>query len=462
MKVFLVGGAVRDEIIGRAVHDRDYVVVGSTHEEMISLGFKQVGNSFPVYLHPQTGDEYALARTERKTGKGHTGFEVHFTPDVTLEEDLSRRDLTINAIAKDIETGEFIDPFGGIKDIEHKRLKHVSEAFMDDPLRILRLWRFRAQLGPEWGIDAATGTLIEMGKHRLEEISGERQWKEMEKALQSNNFKLYIEHLASPTGGMGWHSDYNAFPELAVLRGVEQPAEWHPEGDAYIHTIRCLEECDYYGMSPMVKFAVLCHDLGKRYTHDKYGNLHGHEAAGVPIVKALCERLKVPNTFRDLALVVTEHHTQMHCLEGRNGAKDATAGSIYELLLNTGALKDNQRAMDFALACYMDMCGRGDSGRRQPEYHQYHKFMTIRDHVSAMDTKAVTDKVVREKGPGVHVGEAIRIAHLHAVREGIKIHESYIAHWNQYKQQISSFGDSTFYALLDEGQALIDKDHLKG
>lgn len=420
MKIYLVGGAVRDEIMGRISHDNDYVVVGGSQAEMLSLGYEQVGRTFPVYLHPVTREEYALARTERKTGNGHTGFEVHFTPDVTLEEDLARRDLTINAIAKDLDTGEYIDPFGGMKDIEHKRLKHVSEAFMDDPLRILRLWRIQAQLGDGWGIDAGTGTLVEMGKHRLEEISGERHWKEMEKALYSDNFKQYAEHLASPTGGLGWDSDYNALPELAALRGVTQPAEHHPEGDAYIHTIRCLEECDHYSVSPLVKFAVLCHDLGKRSTFDEFGNLHGHEEAGVPIVKALCERLHVPNEYRDLALVVTEHHTRVHCIESRSGQSPAKPKTIMKLLEMTGSLKSKERTYHLATACLMDMCGRGQYSGVMPLYPQFHKLLFARDKAMCVDAKAITRKLIDEKGPGEHIGEFIRVARIEAIRQAIK------------------------------------------
>lgn len=455
MKVYLVGGAVRDEILGRPVHDRDYVVVGSTHDEMISLGYKPVGNAFPVYLHPETGEEYALARTERKTGVGHTGFEVRFTSDVTLEEDLYRRDLTINAIAKDLETGEYIDPYGGLKDIDHKRLKHVSHAFSDDPLRILRVWRLQAQLGADWGIDAGTGTMIEITKHRLEEISPERQWKEMEKALHSNNFKQYAEHLAKPTGGLGWHSDYTVMPELAVLRGVEQPPQWHPEGDAYIHTIRCLEECDYHSVLPTVKFAVLCHDLGKRSTYDEFGNLHGHEQAGKPIVEALCNRLKVPTEYRNLAMVVTEHHTRVHCIEGRNGTKDATPGTIYKLLVNTGSLKDAGRAHDLATACYMDMCGRGEFTVHKPEYNQFHKFLFIRGMVGFLDTKAITKAIVEKKGPGIHVGVAVEQARIRAVGSAITEFNILQKRWKDHVA--SKRSDDELARLVKQA---LEKNHL--
>lgn len=412
MKVYLVGGAVRDGLLGREVHDRDYVVVGATHEEMIDKGFTQVGAAFPVYLHPETKEEYALARTERKVGDGHKGFETFFSPDVTLEEDLSRRDLTINAMAKDIVTGEIIDPFGGKQDLENKILRHTTSAFMDDPLRILRLFRFKSQLGSKWEIDPSTYHLAFKNRHKLEHISAERKWKEMEKALNSNHFSFYAKSMAK----------IGELPELAALLGVEQPAEHHPEGDAFIHTILCLEQADKFKTDPWVKFAVLCHDFGKAVTFRKYGNLLGHEEAGLEPVRTLCERIRVPNEYRDIALYVTEQHTRVHCIIGRNGQKNAKPRSvmkIFEAAGNVTSQKTYNKVAALADACFCDAKGRGPK-KAMLEYPQGHLLLDAFNAVYQLDTKSISSAMLEKGKSGLDIGEAIRVARIDAIRSVMK------------------------------------------
>lgn len=410
MKIYLVGGAVRDELLGRPVHDRDYVVVGATHEQMIAQGFTQVGAAFPVYLHPATGEEYALARTERKVGDGHKGFETFFSPDVTLEEDLSRRDLTINAMAKDLDTGEIIDPFNGQTDLRRKLLRHTTDAFMDDPLRILRMFRFLSQLGKDWRVAGVTWHMAYMNKDRLKEISPERKWKEMEKALHSCDFMQYAESM----------STFGELPEMYELIGVQQPKEHHPEGDAFAHTLRCLEECDRHRMSPEVKFAVLCHDFGKAVTWKEHGNLLGHEAAGVPVAKALCERLRVPKVYQELALVVTEFHTHVHSLIGRPGQNDMKPASIMKLLERTGILKTYRRCVDLANACSMDAAGRGLPKSWVKPYPQADMLLACQAAVTKLDVKPISARLLERGTPGIRIGEAIRVERIDAIRKTLR------------------------------------------
>lgn len=412
MKVYLVGGAVRDSLLGRDVHDRDYVVVGATHDQMIEKGFTQVGAAFPVYLHPETKEEYALARTERKTGKGHTDFETFFSPDVTLEEDLSRRDLTINAMAMDTETGEIIDPFNGRADIKFKTLRHTSKAFMDDPLRILRLYRFKAQLGNEWRVATETERLVFNNRHGLAHISPERKWKEMEKALNSYNFRSYAESMAM----------LGELPELDALRGVAQPPEHHPEGDAFVHTLLCIEQADKTFCSPEVKFAVLCHDFGKAITFRKYGNLIGHEEEGLEPVRTLCERIRVPNDFRDTALYVTEQHTRVHCLIGRNGQKGAKPRSvmkIFEAAGNVTSKKVYNKVFALADACFCDARGRGPA-HCDKEYPQGDMLLNAFESMLLVNTKAVSESCLEKGKSGKEIGEAIRVARIDGIRKALK------------------------------------------
>ncbi len=412
MKIYLVGGAVRDELLNRPVHDRDYVVVGATHEEMIEKGFSQVGAAFPVYLHPETNEEYALARTERRVGDGHKGFETFFSPDVTLEEDLSRRDLTINAMARDLETGFIIDPFNGMSDLCNNIIRHTSPAFMDDPLRILRAIRLQSQLGDDWSIDQETYSLMFKNKERLKEISPERKWKEMEKALNSNLFSQYAWHLGN----------FGELPELENLRGVLQPADHHPEGDAYKHTMLCLEQADCSRLSPEAKFAVLCHDFGKATTYRKYGNLLGHEQEGVPLVEQLCERIRIPNDFRDIAKFVAENHTRVHTILPRGSNKGIKPRSLMKLLESAGNIssgKTYEKIIALADACYCDATGRGPNHVDKP-YPQGDLLIDSFYAASRVESKSISTKMLEEGKTGLQIGEAIRVARIDAIREVLK------------------------------------------
>lgn len=350
MKVYAVGGQVRDEIMGVEPKDRDYVVVGSSIEEMLSLGFTKVGAHFPVFLHPTTGEEYALARTEVSTGDGYNDYFVQFAPTVTIEEDLRRRDLTINSIAKDLETGEYIDPFGGIKDIKRKVIRATDPlAFVEDPLRILRAFRFSARFG--WPLSRDTAKLICESKDKLEALPKERKFKELEKVLSTKN-----EDISEFFVGMAVVGEY---PELMRLTGVLQPEEHHPEGDAFKHTLLCLDyanTCTQTDIPYTAKelFAVLCHDFGKAIYWET-GKLHGHEVAGVEIVKKFCDRIGAPKDWRDLAVLVCKHHSHVH------GVMNMKPLKVYDLLKSFGF--EHQTATTFSVirCCVADARGRGPS-----------------------------------------------------------------------------------------------------
>lgn len=347
MKVYLVGGAVRDELMGVPSKDRDYVVVGSTHEEMIALGFEQVGATFPVYLEPETKEEYALARTERSTGAGYHDFEVVFSPDVTIEQDLARRDLTINAIAKDLDTGEYVDPFGGMRDLQRRVLRQTTVNTMrDDPLRTYRLARLYARFGGKFVIDHSTASCAKEAAPRLAALPKERKMAEIRKCFEDqssqNEPSLMIDMLCT----------LGEMPEVNNLKGALQPPQHHPEGDAYVHTLLCLDYAQRLMSSPEVKWAVLCHDLGKMQFFE-YGNLHGHEEGGLPYVQAMNERFGVPNMWADLAYRVCEDHTKMHRVN------DMTPRKVFDLMTRIKANKDDRFAMKFMEACLCDARGRG-------------------------------------------------------------------------------------------------------
>lgn len=309
MQIYLVGGAVRDSLLDIPVVDHDWVVVGATPAELLALGYQQVGKDFPVFLNPDTHEEYALARTERKSGQGYTGFTCYAAPDVTLEEDLLRRDLTINAIARSAE-GELIDPYGGVADLQARVLRHVSDAFGEDPLRVLRVARFTARFA-HLGFHIADETLALMRRMahsgELAALTAERVWKETEKALQSQSPQVYFQVLR----------DCDAlavlFPEIDALFGVPAPAKWHPEIDTGVHTLMALAIAARLTPEVDVRFATLCHDLGKGLTPKEFWpHHHGHGPAGVRLVEALCQRLRVPNPVRDLSKLVAEYHDLIH------------------------------------------------------------------------------------------------------------------------------------------------------
>ncbi|MCH5048958.1 multifunctional CCA addition/repair protein [Pectobacterium aquaticum] len=312
MKIYLVGGAVRDSLLGLPVTEKDWVVVGATPENLLAQGYQQVGKDFPVFLHPISRDEYALARTERKSGKGYTGFVCHAAPDVTLEQDLLRRDLTINAIAR-TERGDLIDPYHGRRDLESRVLRHVSEAFSEDPLRVLRVARFAARFA-HLGFQIAEETMALMQtmvhEGELAYLTPERVWKETEKALGTSSPDVYFQVLRD-CGALAV-----LFPEIDNLYGVPAPAKWHPEIDTGIHTMMTVAMAARLSPEIDVRFATLCHDLGKGLTPPElWPRHHGHGPAGVKLVEALCQRLRVPNPIRDLAKLVAEYHDLVHTVQ---------------------------------------------------------------------------------------------------------------------------------------------------
>lgn len=312
MKIYLVGGAVRDSLLDLPITEKDWVVVGATPEQLLAQGYQQVGKDFPVFLHPVSHDEYALARTERKSGNGYTGFVCHTAPDVTLEQDLLRRDLTINAIAQ-TEQGELIDPFQGRRDLEKRVLRHVSDAFSEDPLRVLRVARFAARFA-SLGFQIAQETLTLMQNMtrngELAYLTPERVWKETEKALGTRSPQVYFQVLRD-CGALAV-----LFPEIDNLYGVPAPAKWHPEIDTGIHTLMTLEVAARLSPDIDVRFATLCHDLGKGLTPPAlWPRHHGHGPAGVKLVESLCQRLRIPNSIRDLAKLVAEYHDLIHTVQ---------------------------------------------------------------------------------------------------------------------------------------------------
>ncbi|MGL5388607.1 MAG: multifunctional CCA addition/repair protein [Enterobacterales bacterium] len=309
MKIYLVGGAVRDTLLNLPVVDHDWVVVGATPADLLALGYQQVGKDFPVFLNPQTHEEYALARTERKSGQGYTGFTCYAAPDVTLEEDLLRRDLTINAMARG-DDGELVDPYNGKADLDARLLRHVSDAFGEDPLRVLRVARFAARFATQ-GFTVAPETSALMQKMaesgELASLTAERVWKETEKALQSQSPQVYFQVLRD-CGALKV-----LFPEIDALFGVPAPEKWHPEIDTGVHTLMTLAIAAQLSPEVDIRFSALCHDLGKGITpKELWPHHYGHGAAGVRLVEALCQRLRVPNPVRELARLVAEYHDLIH------------------------------------------------------------------------------------------------------------------------------------------------------
>jgi tRNA nucleotidyltransferase (CCA-adding enzyme) len=359
MEVYLVGGAVRDELLGRKVAERDWVVVGATPDELLRQGYRQVGREFPVFLHPQTHEEYALARRERKSGAGYRGFVTDAAPTVTLEDDLKRRDLTINAMARSLD-GTLIDPHGGRRDLEARLLRHVSEAFVEDPVRILRVARFAARFAP-LGFRVAGETLELMRamvtSGEVQALVPERVWQEAERALGEARPAAFFEVLRA-CGALA-----HIFPEVEALFGVPQPAQWHPEIDTGVHTLMVIDMAARLSPLASVRFAALTHDLGKALTpHEKWPRHPGHEVASVRLVTELCARLRVPNEFRDLAILVARHHGVVH------RAFELRPGTVLELLENTDALRRPERFESFLLACEAD--ARGRTGLEDRSYPQ--------------------------------------------------------------------------------------------
>jgi tRNA nucleotidyltransferase (CCA-adding enzyme) len=402
MDIYLVGGAVRDRLLGRPHVERDFVVVGATPDELLALGFRPVGKDFPVFLHPDTGEQYALARTERKTGRGYYGFATRFSPDVTLEQDLARRDLTINAMAQG-ESGEVIDPHGGRRDLEARVLRHVSPAFVEDPLRVLRVARFAARFA-SLGFTVAPETLELMraidASGELAALVPERVWVETERALGEASPATYFEVLRA-CGALA-----AVFPEVDTLFGVPQPEQWHPEIDTGLHTLQVLEVAAELSPDTTVRFAALVHDVGKGLTpRDEWPRHIGHEDAGARLIERMAERLRLPNEHRELAVMVARHHARVH----RVG--EQRPGTILELLELTDAFRRGERFERFLLACEADARGRGP----QLHAHPYPQAAQLRAALTAAASVRLPQEVLeREKGP--LIAERLRAARIEAIR----------------------------------------------
>lgn len=402
MKCYRVGGCVRDHLLGLPTNDIDWVVTGATPQQMLAAGYKSIGRDFPVFLHPESRQEYALARSERKTGPGYRGFEVNADPTITIEEDLLRRDLTVNAIAED-EQGNIIDPYGGRQDIEARCLRHVSPAFAEDPVRVLRIARFAArfhQLG--FHIAEETCALIrEIGESgELEALVAERVWSELSRALDENNPSVFITSLREC--GVLVH----LFPEIEALFGVPQNAKYHPEIDTGVHLMMALQASARLGHDNEIRFAVLMHDLGKATTPaDILPSHHGHEARGVKPVKAFCKRWRVPRAHTDLALITTELHLLAH------RARELKASTLLKLFTRADSLRKPERFVKMLEACRADL--RGRIGGEDDSYPQAEFLTGLSDKLREMDISAIQQQGLSGKA----MGQAIHAARLSVIKQ---------------------------------------------
>ncbi|WP_038052732.1 multifunctional CCA addition/repair protein [Thioalkalivibrio sp. ALJ1] len=407
MQTYIVGGAVRDRLLERPFSERDYVVVGSTPEAMEAAGFRPVGRDFPVFLHPETHEEYALARTERKTARGYHGFQFNASPEVTLEDDLERRDLTINAMAEDHD-GTLIDPYGGQADLEARQLRHVSPAFAEDPVRLLRVARFAAQLAP-WGFEIADDTrtlmreLVTSGE--VDALVPERVWAECEKALKSPAPRRFLEVLRE-AGALAV-----LFPEIERLFGVPQPARYHPEIDTGVHTLMVLDQATRLSDTPEVRFAALVHDLGKGTTDpDILPSHHGHEERGVDLIRALAERLRIPNRYRDLAVRVARYHGLVHRVF------ELRPKTVMKLVDGLDVLRRPENVEPFLLAVEADF--RGRTGWEDKPYPQADAVRTAVAAAQGVQPQAL----IAEGYKGKALGEALRRERIQAIANALGEH----------------------------------------
>ena len=408
MEVYLVGGAVRDKQLGLPVSDRDFVVVGSTPDEMVAQGFKPVGADFPVFLHPKTKEEYALARTERKSGRGYKGFTVYAAPDVTLEDDLRRRDLTINAMAESLD-GRLIDPFNGAADLEQKLLRHVSPAFAEDPVRILRVARFAARFAPR-GFRVVDETIALMrtmvASGEVDHLVPERVWTELERALGEDRPSRFFEVLR------GCGAAAKLFPELDALHGVPQPPQHHPEIDTGVHVMLVVDMAARLSADTRVRFAALMHDIGKGTTpKDELPRHAGHEARGAAMIEKFCERLRAPNEYRDLAMPVARHHLLCHRLF------ELRPSTVLDLLESLDAFRRPERVEMFVLACEAD--ARGRTGLEDNPYPQREQLLRAFDAARGVDSAAIAAAASSAEKTGEAIGERIREARIQAVRDAM-------------------------------------------
>lgn len=402
MKTYLVGGAVRDRLLGYSATEHDYVVVGATPEQMLELGFVQVGKDFPIFLHPTTHAEYALARTERHLVAATQPPQIYADPNVTLQEDLHRRDLTINALAQD-ENGQIIDYYGGQQDLAQRILRHTSPAFAEDPVRILRIARFMARYGAlGFNIAPETLTLIQkmVAAHVLESVASERIWREIDKSLMEKQPALFFETLRT-CGALA-----QILPELACLWGVPQPSRWHPEIDTGVHTMLVLQMARRLSADPVVAFAALTHDLGKGETPQVMWPSHrGHEERGVRLIENVCRRLRPPTRYCELARLVARYHGNVH------RAASLRPRNVLCVLEETDAFRRPQRLEDLLLACEADY--RGRTGFAETAYPQRQLFQTWRQAAAAVDSGAIAAGCSK---PAL-IGTAITTARLRAIKK---------------------------------------------
>jgi tRNA nucleotidyltransferase (CCA-adding enzyme) len=400
-KIYCVGGAVRDSLLGLPVQDHDWVVVGATPEQMEALGYRPVGKDFPVFLHPQTHEEYALARTERKTALGYKGFAVYAAPDVTLEQDLSRRDFTVNAIAQS-EDGSLIDPYNGIADLRAGMLRHVSAAFSEDPVRILRAARFVARFG--FSIAPETLELMRMmvANGEVDALVAERVWQELARGLMEKNPSRFI-HTLRDCGALK-----KIMPEVDALFGVPQPPQYHPEIDCGIHTMMVLDDAAQHDFVLEVRFAALMHDLGKGNTPKDILPRHiGHEARSVDLLRVLCERLRVPGECRDLGLLVARYHGDVH------RAKELRPDTIVRLFQNCDAWRKPQRFAQILEACASD--ARGRTGHEHDDYPQAHFLQRVFQAAQAVNA----GEIARQCEDKNLIAERVKEARIVAVEQAI-------------------------------------------
>jgi tRNA nucleotidyltransferase (CCA-adding enzyme) len=402
MQVYLVGGAVRDALLGLPVKERDWVVVGGTREDLLRKNYREVGRDFPVFLHPDTQEEHALARLERKVAPGYRGFTVEFGPDVTLEEDLARRDLTINAIAQAAD-GTLVDPYGGRRDLDARTLRHVSEAFIEDPVRVLRVARFAARFAP-LGFRVAEETLELMRsmvvRHEVDALVAERVWQETEKALAESAAGTFFRVLRE-CGALA-----AVFPEIDALFGVPQPARWHPEIDTGVHTLMVLDQAAALSADTRVRFAALVHDLGKAVTpRSEWPSHRGHEERSVALIETLAARLRVPADHRDLALIVARYHGIVH------RAFELKPSTLLDFMERADAFRRPGRFDQALLACEAD--ARGRTGMEANPYPQRALIAAARDAAAAVKPSA-EDIASRD---GAKIAETLRRRRLGAIAE---------------------------------------------
>ena len=398
MKVFLVGGAVRDALLGLSGFDRDWLVVGSTPEEMVSLGYQTVGKDFPVFLHPDTREEYALARTERKTARGYKGFSVYAAPDVTLEEDLARRDLTINAIAQDPLTGQIFDPYGGRQDLSHKVLRHVTAAFREDPVRILRIARFAARF-PDFSLAPETLALMRamVDEGEVDALVSERVWQEMARGLMGKQPSRMLQVLRA-CGAL-----QRLLPEVDRLYGVPQRAQYHPEIDTGIHLEMVLDQSARCDATLEVRFACLCHDIGKGTTPADILPRHiGHEQRSVKLLQSICERWRVPVECKELAEVVAREHGNIH------QSLEFGAEALLRLLVRCDALRRPARFAQALVACECD--ARGRLGFTEKPYPQRPRLLKAFEAAQSVDSAAISAQALQEGVTGVAIGKRLDVA----------------------------------------------------